>query len=41
MHKNSFILIYYILYRKKDAFLKLVKNGEPDWKNPQNRELLR
>ncbi|KFM65357.1 cGMP-specific 3',5'-cyclic phosphodiesterase, partial [Stegodyphus mimosarum] len=30
-----------LYFKKKDAFLKLVNSGEPDWKNPHNREVLR
>ncbi|XP_054716630.1 cGMP-specific 3',5'-cyclic phosphodiesterase-like isoform X2 [Uloborus diversus] len=30
-----------LYFKKKDAFLKLVKSGSPDWNNLQNRELLR
>ncbi|XP_055949647.1 cGMP-specific 3',5'-cyclic phosphodiesterase-like isoform X3 [Argiope bruennichi] len=30
-----------LYFKKKDSFLNLVKSGDPDWTNPQNRELLR
>ncbi|GFQ69598.1 piggyBac transposable element-derived protein 4 [Trichonephila clavata] len=30
-----------LYFKKKDSFLNLVKSGDPDWKNPHNRELLR